>query len=120
MVLARADLAAHRGDSARTDRPGPRYHLQHPDVAPWLDRFSLFDVYTSPWFAATYLLLLLSMTGCVLRLRLWRAVRAPPHPRRRETSPGWSAAALRRRRFRVRVDDDQICAEQGYLREIGT
>ena len=30
---------------------------QHPTLAPWYDRFSLFAVYSSPWFAATYLLL---------------------------------------------------------------
>ena len=30
-------------------------------LAPWLDRLSLFDVYSAPWFAAIYILLLVSM-----------------------------------------------------------
>ena len=39
---------------------------QHPTLAPWYDRLSLFSVYSSPWFAATYLLLFVSLVGCVL------------------------------------------------------
>ena len=38
----------------------------HPRLAPVLDRLGLFDVYASSWFAAVYLLLMVSMTVCVL------------------------------------------------------
>jgi len=36
----------------------PNYYREHADLAPWLDRLSLFDVYSAPWFAAIYVLLL--------------------------------------------------------------
>ena len=60
-----------------------RFVQDNPGVAPWLDRLGLFEVFAAPWFAAIYLLLLVSMTGCVLPrcARLWRSVRAaPPAP----------------------------------------
>ncbi len=64
------------------------FYRDNPDLAPWLDRLYLFDVYAAPWFAAVYLLLLVSMTGCVLPrcVRLWREVTAQPPaaPRRLE------------------------------------
>jgi len=115
-----------------------RFTQDYPAVAPWLDRLGLFDVYSSPWFAAIYLLLLTSMTGCVLPrcAVLWRAARAypprtprnlsrfPSHGRWQSDRPAGdvlaaAAAELRRRRFRVRVDADAVRAEKGYLREAG-
>ncbi len=115
-----------------------RFSQEYPDLAPWLDRLGMFEVYASAWFAAIYILLLVSMTGCVLPrcLRLWQAVRAEP-PRaptnlRRLTDyrttevpgPGHealqaAAQELRRRRFRVRVDGSTVRAERGYARELG-
>lgn len=55
-----------------------RFSQEHTVLAPWLDRLGFFGVFSSPWFAAIYLLLLTSMTGCVLPrcARLWRAMRA--------------------------------------------
>ena len=32
------------------------YFTNNPGLAQWLDRFKLFDVYSSPWFSAIYLL----------------------------------------------------------------
>ena len=43
-----------------------QFAQDHPSLAPWYDRLSLFTVYSSPWFAATYLLLFVSLVGCVL------------------------------------------------------
>lgn len=43
-----------------------QYFKDSPGAAKWLDRLGLFDVFTSPWFAATYLLLFLSLAGCVI------------------------------------------------------
>ncbi|MBF5081784.1 cytochrome c biogenesis protein ResB [Quadrisphaera sp. INWT6] len=58
------------------------YFEQHPDLAPWLDRLSLFDVYSSPWFSAVYLLLFISLVGCVLpRTRVHLANLRQPPPR---------------------------------------
>ena len=67
--------------SARSTRPrcrstSPRTRRSRPV----LDRLSLFDVFAAPWFAAVYLLLFVSLVGCVVpRTRLHaRALRAPP------------------------------------------
>jgi len=43
-----------------------QYFTNNPDLAPVLDKLSLFDVYTSPWFSAIYILLFVSLIGCVL------------------------------------------------------
>lgn len=114
------------------------FFQEYPDLAPWLDRFYLFDVYGSPWFAAIYLLLLVSMTGCVVPrcVSLWRSARqAPPAaPRRlsRETGhQGWvgpdtqddvllaAQKYLRSKHFRVVRVDGEVRAERGAVREVG-
>ena len=67
------------------------YLSLHTSTGPWLDRLGFFDVYSSPWFAAIYLLLFISLVGCVVpRSKLhWRAMRAQPPkaPRRLERLP---------------------------------
>ena len=67
------------------------YLTLHKSTGPWLDRLGFFDVYSSPWFAAIYLLLFISLVGCVVpRSKLhWRAMRAQPPraPRRLERLP---------------------------------
>jgi cytochrome c biogenesis protein len=111
----------------------------NPGVGPWLDRLGFFDVYSSVWFSAIYLLLVVSLVGCIVpRSRLhWHTLRAqPPRAPRNLTrldqsveltyagdvAAARSAAteALRRRRFRViSHDDESVSAESGYLRETG-
>ena len=56
------------------------YLALHKSTGPWLDRLGFFDVYASPWFAAIYLLLFVSLVGCVVpRSKIhWRAMRAQP------------------------------------------
>ncbi|GLU49219.1 cytochrome c biogenesis protein ResB [Nocardiopsis ansamitocini] len=112
------------------------YFFENPDLAPWLDRFFLFDVYSSPWYAAIYLLLFVSLTGCVLpralaHYRLMRA-RPPKTPRRLDRMP-YSATfstdatpdeVLTQARpllkgYRIEADTDSLSAEAGYLRETG-
>ncbi|GAB7192615.1 cytochrome c biogenesis protein ResB [Kineococcus sp. NUM-3379] len=118
------------------------YLAEHESAGPWLDRLQVFDVYSSVWFSAIYLLLFVSLVGCVLpRARVhWRAVRArPPRtparlaklPEHRELAlpgaPGEVAAAarevLRGARYRVDVRDDgagvEVAAERGHHRESG-
>jgi cytochrome c biogenesis protein len=115
-----------------------QYYAAHPSLAPWLARFSLFNVFAAPWFAAIYLLLFLSLAGCVIP-RTFRQVgssrqqppRAPrnlsrlPLTRRVDSplAPGEALAAgtalLAARRFRVRTGDGWVSAEKGYLREAG-
>ena len=51
-----------------------------PELSRWMDRLSLFDVYGSPWFSAIYILLFISLIGCVLprALEHFHAARALP------------------------------------------
>src|SRR5689334_24251832 len=114
------------------------YYAAHPALAPLLARFSLFNVFAAPWFAAIYLLLFLSLAGCVVP-RTFRqfgtARQQPPRAPRNLSrlplsvtmaSPLAPDAALARasallagKRFRVRTGDGWISAEKGYLREAG-
>jgi cytochrome c biogenesis protein len=114
------------------------YLREHPSLGPWYDRLGLFDVYASPWFAAIYLLLFVSLVGCIVpRSRQhWKAMRArPPRaPRNLQRLPEYrrlemaatpteslelARAAVRRGRYRVDVHDDHLAAERGHLRETG-
>ena len=115
-----------------------QYFADHPALAPWLDRLFLFDVFSSPWFAAVYLLLFVSLIGCVLPrgLEHFRAMRAAPPPAPRNllrlpdsgtlTTPLAGPEALdvveeelRVRRFRVVRREGELSAEKGYLKETG-
>ncbi|MFG3438057.1 cytochrome c biogenesis protein ResB [Nonomuraea sp. NPDC047897] len=105
-----------------------------PTLAEWYDRFQLFDVFSSVWFAAIYLLLFTSLIGCIIPrtttyLRELRR-RPPAAPRNLSRLPHFSsvtggptveaaAARLRRRGFRVETGDGWVAAEKGYLRETG-
>ena len=57
-----------------------QYFTDNPDLAPVLDKLSMFDVYTSPWFSAIYILLFISLIGCVLprTKHHWKALRSQP------------------------------------------
>lgn len=52
----------------------------HSILAPIYDKLGLFSVYTSPWFSAIYLLLFVSLLGCIVpRIRTYISLlRAPP------------------------------------------
>ncbi|HLU97566.1 MAG TPA: cytochrome c biogenesis protein ResB [Thermobifida alba] len=112
------------------------YYLENPDLAPLLDQLFLFDVYASPWYSAIYLLLFISLAGCVLpraaaHYRLMRA-RPPRTPRRLDRMP-YSATlevdaapeqVLAEARellkgHRIADHGDSLSAETGYLRETG-
>lgn len=43
-----------------------RYLADNPGAGEWLDRLGLFDVFGSAWFTAIYLLLFLSLVGCIV------------------------------------------------------
>ena len=111
---------------------------EHPTLGPIYDRLGLFEVYSSPWFSAIYLLLFVSLVGCIVpRIGVYaKALRArpPKTPRNLVRLPAYAAAdltnsdhdvldraaaALRRRHYRVDVNGDSVAAERGYLREAG-
>lgn len=109
----------------------------HPQLGGFYDALGLFDVYASAWFAAIYLLLFVSLVGCIIpRIGVYLGgLRAEPPrtPRNLSRMPEHLALAtdtpdglleraeqvLRKRHFRVRRLDDSISAERGYLRELG-
>lgn len=43
-----------------------QYYDNNPELAPVLNNFQLFDVYSSAWFSAIYLLLFVSLIGCII------------------------------------------------------
>ena len=57
-----------------------QFKADNPDLYPVLDGLSLFDVYSSPWFSAIYILLFISLIGCVIprTKHHWKALRTRP------------------------------------------
>ena len=57
-----------------------QYFTDHPTLAPLLDRLQFFDVFAAPWFAAVYLLLMVSLVGCLVprTVEQVRGLRTPP------------------------------------------
>ncbi|WP_439592730.1 cytochrome c biogenesis protein ResB [Microbacterium sp.] len=57
-----------------------QWQVDNPDLYPVLEFFKLFDVYSSPWFSAIYILLFVSLIGCVIprTKHHWKAMRALP------------------------------------------
>jgi cytochrome c biogenesis protein len=113
-----------------------QYIKDHPGVGPLMDRLRLFDVFSSPWFSAIYLLLFLSLIGCLIprtRLHLKALLRKPPKvPRsvaRLPVSDRWETtqstdevlahAKGALRGWRVVRREHELSAERGYLRETG-
>ena len=43
-----------------------KYFDDNPELAPTIDTLQLFDVYSSAWFSAIYLLLFVSLIGCII------------------------------------------------------
>jgi cytochrome c biogenesis protein len=43
-----------------------QYKIDHPELYPILKNLQVFDTYTSVWFSAIYLLLFISLVGCVI------------------------------------------------------
>jgi cytochrome c biogenesis protein len=117
-----------------------QYQADHPVISPWLDRLQMFDVFSSFWFTAIYVLLFISLVGCltprtVEHIRSLRA-RPVPAPRNLSRLPRHAAgtvagtpeevtaridAGLRGWRRTTRTVDGvtEISAEKGYLREFG-
>ncbi|MBB0245232.1 cytochrome c biogenesis protein ResB [Streptomyces alkaliphilus] len=123
------------------------FRARHGALADVYERLQLFSVYSSVWFSAIYILLFVSLIGCIVP-RTWQFVgqlrsRPPRAPRRLDRMPAsvhWRTDAepavvleaahgeLRRRRFRTARDGDgtgtgarpaAVAAEKGYLREAG-
>ena len=73
-----------------------RYLQENPTTGEWLDRLGFFDVYASVWFSAIYILLFVSLVGCILprtkaHLQALRS-RPPRTPRRFDRFPAQGRA----------------------------
>jgi len=115
-----------------------QYKANNPEIAPILDKLGVFTTYSSVWFSAIYLLLFISLIGCVIprTKHHFDALRArpPKTPARLQRLEGFTersatgdaAAAvlvardlLRKQGYRTEVYGDSVSAERGYLRETG-
>lgn len=56
------------------------FQSKNPDLYPVLNGMQLFDVYSSAWFSAIYILLFISLIGCVIprTKHHWKALKARP------------------------------------------
>ncbi|WP_040813585.1 cytochrome c biogenesis protein ResB [Nocardia concava] len=118
------------------------YIRNRPTLGPWMNRLQLFDVFSSAWFTAVYVLLFVSLVGCILPRCLdhYRALRTPPvkAPRNLSRLPHhWSGAddatpeqVIERARTQMRgwravvqpgnrEGELTLSAEKGYTRELG-
>ena len=130
--------AATSTRSRSSQLAGPRTRT----LTPIYEKLGLFDVYNSVWFSAIYILLMVSLVGCIVpRLRVyWRGAAGPAAARRRATSTRLPGVTRRfeldedaRRGARAGParccasgatgsptgDGDAVSAERGYLREAG-
>ncbi|WP_168916489.1 cytochrome c biogenesis protein ResB [Microcella flavibacter] len=116
-----------------------QYEQRNPELFPVLDALQLFDTYTSPWFSAIYLLLFVSLIGCIIPRTIHHAralrSRPPKTPARLNRLVGYveysaehstveaelarAEALLKKGRYRVERYGDSLSAERGYLRETG-
>ena len=117
-----------------------RYLADNPGLGQFFDSIGFFNVFSAPWYVAIYLLLLISLVGCIIpRTRLhWKAMRstppkAPSRLSRLAESSSWEAGStapapqdvltdaageLKGKRWRVHVTDfdgttGAVSAEKG-------
>ncbi|PNI07081.1 cytochrome c biogenesis protein ResB [Arthrobacter sp. AFG7.2] len=124
-----------------------QYIKDNPSYGELLDTLQLYDVYSSAWFSAIYLLLFISLIGCVVPRAIahYKAMRSQPPrtPKRLSRLPEYgtlvvparaglpasdaihsAAGLLKKRGYRVEVRDDDgarpsLGAERGFLKEVG-
>lgn len=124
-----------------------QYIKDNPDYGKILDALQLYDVYSSVWFSAIYILLFISLIGCVVPRAIahYKAMRSQPPrtPARLSRLPEYgtlvipagagipasraiddAAGLLKKRGYRVDVRErdgarPSVGAERGFLREVG-
>ena len=148
MLLAVAAIPGSLVPQRTSDPNGVvQYRAEHPDLFPVLDKLGVFDTYSSPWFSAVYLLLFISLIGCIVprTKHHFEALRSKPPktPARLSRLAGYRSvtlqtaggaadaalapasvveqarAQLRRAGYRTQVFGDSVSAERGYARETG-
>ncbi len=145
LLLALAAIPGSLVPQVSSDPNGViQYKAANPTLAPILDKLGFFTTYYSVWFSAIYLLLFISLIGCVVprTKHHFDALRArpPKTPARLErlegfttretsldlaTAIGRARALLRTLGYRTEIYSstdtvgDSVSAERGYLRETG-
>src|SRR4051794_22583210 len=133
LLLALAAVPGSLVPQERVDSlKASQWKEQHDTLAPIYDRLGIFNVYGSPWFGAIYVLLVISLLGCIIpRTFVYaRGLRAQPPaaPRNLLRLPSHASyttaepadvvlerarALLRRKRYRLRraSQDAAVSAE---------
>jgi cytochrome c biogenesis protein len=115
-----------------------QFEQRDPELFRVLDALGLFSTFSTPWFSAIYLLLFVSLVGCIVprTKHHFDALRArpPKTPARLERLAGFTSARttadagvaideaaslLRRQGYRIERYGNSVSAERGYLRETG-
>jgi len=113
-----------------------RWRRDDPELYALLDSLQLFDVYTSIWFSAIYILLFISLVGCIFprTSHHLKALQQPPPktPKNLTRLEGYQVVPvqgdrdeivagvtrlLAKKRYRTAVYGDSVAGETGYLRE---
>lgn len=135
LMLALAAIPGSLYPQRSADPNGVRvYYDEQPEFAALLDSLQLFDVYTSVWFSAIYILLFVSLVGCVLprtkvhlNALMSKPVKTPANLSRMPAyvvSSGQldlekAKAVLKQNGFRAEIQGESISAEKGYAKESG-
>ena len=145
LLLALASIPGSLLPQRSSDPNGVVQYLDNnPGIAPLLEAVQAFDAYSSFWYSSIYILLFVSLIGCVIprakhHLDALRA-KPPRTPARLSRLPAYSRdeyadgvdtdealesanAILRKARYRVarftNGSTTSLSAERGYLRETG-
>jgi cytochrome c biogenesis protein len=136
LLLAIAAVPGSVYPQRSADPNGVRVFFDNnPELAKLMDSFQLFDVYTSVWFSSIYILLFISLVGCVLprtKVHL-EAVKAKPvtTPQNLKRMPAYqlkglsgevidaSTEVLKKAGYKFEIQGNSVSAEKGYLRETG-
>ncbi|MCF8529298.1 MAG: cytochrome c biogenesis protein ResB [Aquiluna sp.] len=136
LLLAFAAIPGSVYPQRSADPNGVRLFFDNqPELAKVLDSIQIFDVYTSVWFSSIYILLFVSLIGCVVpRTKIhYHALRAKPvkTPAKLDRMPIYrqfeafepyldaAQAVLKKSRIRFTRSGNSISAEKGYLKETG-
>ena len=109
------------------------YFKSNPGTAKFLDQLNIFDVYSSPWFSSIYILLFISLIGCVLprSFEHLKGIGAKPpltpknldrmelHAKLETGTLDQAEVWFKKHHFRIRRDANSISAEKGFMRETG-
>ncbi|MFT4148302.1 MAG: cytochrome c biogenesis protein ResB [Micrococcaceae bacterium] len=116
------------------------YLANNPTLGPILDKLQMFNVFSSVWFSSIYLLLFISLIGCIIpRIKAhWKSWRTPPPrtPANLNRLPQYrvidltenadskkilseTQEILKKNRYRTELRSDSVAAERGMLKEAG-